>query len=1234
MHKLRLACFIVSLLLSCPLFSQQKNFSIYLIGDAGEPDLATNGLKEALQKNYDPKTPAAVIFLGDNIYPKGMPEVNNRSRAEAEQILRSQINLLQGFNAQVYFVPGNHDWKRGQRGGWQQINREGAFIDSLYLPNVHFQPEGACPGPVEVPLGDEAVLVIVDSQWFLHRWDKPEGDDSPCDVKRPEDAVVLLEDIFVRNQGKRIIVAAHHPLYTYGEHGGVFTWKDHLFPLLDINKSLYIPMPAVGSIYPLFRKYIGDIQDTQHPIYKRYIQLMSSLMEKYPGTIYAAGHEHALQYAWKDSVHYITSGAGSKYTFVKKKGYSQFADPAKGFVKIDIASDGASAIQYFEIGKDEPVYQVNVKPVAQLPAASSQPWPEFPATIRVHASDRYDAHTFRKKILGENYRDEWKQDIDVPVFDIGKEAGGLKIVQKGGGMQTLSLRLTDSLGQEYTLRSIEKFPEKAIPSMLQKTFASDLVQDQISSAHPYGAVVVPYLADAAGIYHSNPRIVYIPDDPRFGIYRKEFANTLMLFEERPGGDARDKPYFGSSKKIISTDKVLAKLAEDNDNEVDQKFVLRSRLFDIVIGDWDRHDDQWRWASFKDKKNEYYRPIPRDRDQAFFVSNGVLSKVWSRRWALPKFEGFHEEVRWTPGFMFNARFFDRTFLTEPSAADWIEQAKSLQQALTDETIEAAIKKFPEPIYKLHGEEIIRKLKSRRDHLQEYALEHYKFLAREVTVQGSNKREYFEVVNQPDGDVIVNIYKINKSGDRADKLYSREFFPHETREVRLLGLGGDDVFQFTGEGKGKIAVRVLGGDGADSVQNTADIKGWASPYKIYDTSNGIAINSKRHLSDKTSNDPAINTFDRRAFKYPVLAPLVYGTFNYDDGVFIGGGFLYTTHGFRKTPFKNQHLFLASYAPLTSSYNFKYDGRFSQVFGKWGVMLDFDVKAPNFVNNFFGWGNETRFNSAIKDDPHYNLKRSIDYYRLRLEEIDLQALLTHPIGGSGLFKFGPVYQRVEIERPKNDSRFIVDYANTLTDPLFENTKTFAGLHTGITIDTRDKPMMTTRGIYINQYSTFMKGFESDAGNFTSHNASIAFYQTFRFPAKLTFALRAGGGVNTGNYQLYQAQILDGKTELRGFRKTRFYGDKDFYSNNEVRLKVASFRSYLFPASVGVLGFYDIGRVWYKDANGIDPSAPTGKSNVWHHGVGGGVWLTPFNLAVVSAEVAHSEDGNMFYVRLGYLF
>lgn len=1213
------------------LSAQQRSFSLYLIGDAGKLSVTSNGLKETLRDHYDPSIDAAVVFLGDNIYPKGMPSAEEHGRKEAEDIMSAQLSMLGDFKGNVYFVPGNHDWQKHKHDGWQRIRNQQQWVDSLRNERISFFPKDGCPGPVEITIAEDVVLVVIDSHWFLHPWDKPEGDDSPCDAKSAEDVAIELEDILERNRGKRVIVAAHHPIFTYGQHGGVFTWRDHIFPLASFESArLYLPLPGIGSIYPLYRKYIGDRQDIAHPLNKQYRRMISGLLEKYPGVIYANGHEHSLEYAWKDSVHYITTGSGVNSTFVKKKGYAQYASDKHGLVRIDVFNDGAASIHYFEVSKQEPVFTVSVKSPEKLTAAADEKLPDVSGTVRAHASDKYAAGPFKRKFLGNNYRAEWKQDLDVPVFDIGTAKGGLKIVQRGGGMQTLSLRLTDSLEQEFTLRSVEKFPEKAMPEMLRKTFAQDLVQDQISAAHPYGALVVPYLADAAGIYHTNPTLVYLPDDPRFGPYRRSFANTLALFEERPDGDASDKPYFGNSKKIISTDKVLQKLADDVDNRVDQEFVLRSRLFDMVIGDWDRHDDQWRWASFKEKKKEYYRPIPRDRDQAFFLSDGVMADIWSRRWALPKFEGFRENIRWVPGFMFNARYFDRSFLTGLSADDWMKQSTSLKQALSDDVIASAIRKFPAPIYQQHGEEIIRKIKARRDRLTEYALAHYTFLAREVDIPGSEKREWFGIQQHENGDVALNVQKINKEGERSDTVYTRTFHPGETKEIRLFGLGGSDVFDFRGDGKSKIKVRVIGGDGSDSVRNRSGLK-----TIVYDVTGGVNVSDGKNIIDRTSDDPDVNTYDRRAFKYPRLAPLLYGNYNYDDGLFLGGGFFMTTHGFRKTPFKTQHLFLASYAPLTNSYNFKYDGRFMQVLGKWGIEVDLDWKAPNYVNNFFGWGNETTFDRHLKDNPAYDLKRSIDYYRIRLQQVELATKFTHPVGAKGLIKIGPAFQRMEIEPPKEgQQRYIIDYATTLPTPLFDATKTFAGLIGEWQLDLRNSPQITTRGLLLTHRSLVMRGIDSNAGNFTSHTASLALYHTFRLPARVTFAVRAGGGTNTGHYELYQAQILDGKTELRGYRKTRFYGDSRFYNNNEVRLKLASFRSYLFPASIGINAFYDVGRVWYADADGRDPSAPDGSSQQWHHGWGGGLWFTPFNMAVLSAELAHGDDGNMMYVRLGFLF
>ncbi|HXR80628.1 MAG TPA: hypothetical protein VN763_06905, partial [Saprospiraceae bacterium] len=324
----------------------------------------------------------------------------------------------------------------------------------------------------------------------------------------------MLNDIFIRNATKRIIIAAHHPLITYGEHGGVFTLKDHLFPFTSKNPKLYIPLPVIGSLYPLYRKWMGDIQDTSHPLYKEMAQGISSLMARYPGTIYAAGHEHALEAIVKDNSYFVVSGAGVKTTVVKKKKYSRFAASTTGFVKADIFKNGSVQLTYFQVDAGFPKGKVVF--TDSLPVLRRTPLALYPQgqldfknkAVKVKGSSQYAAGKGKRRFLGKNYRAAWAQEILVPVFDLGTQNGGLKVLQKGGGMQTLSLRLEDSTGREFVLRSVEKFPEKAVPEIFRKTIIQSLVQDGISASHPYAALVVPPLAQAAGIYHTNPKLVY------------------------------------------------------------------------------------------------------------------------------------------------------------------------------------------------------------------------------------------------------------------------------------------------------------------------------------------------------------------------------------------------------------------------------------------------------------------------------------------------------------------------------------------------------------------------------------------------------------------------------------------------------------------------------------------------------------------------------------------------------
>lgn len=1207
--------FILAIALNLPhcLFGQEKPiYSLYLVGDAGELTDGQRGVFSTIETQLNGQN-EAIVFLGDNIYQHGMPAQGSDERSAAEAAINAQIEFARQFNGSAYFIPGNHDWGQGRKYGWDQIMRQEKYVENHLDSTNVFMPDNGCPGPVQVNLSEEILLILIDTQWFLHGWDKPNDEIGGCEFANPIAALQALDQMLAMNREKKIVVATHHPMITYGEHGGVFPTKLHLLP------------PLIGSLYPLYRSAFGSIQDLANPTYKTMRNTMMTIMEKYPNVIHASGHEHSLQYSIKNKVHYIVSGSGSKTTYVKQKGYAEYAASVNGFAKLNFYKNGDVEVEYINADGNT-TFSKALFNKPYIPKLTMQEFTSkydlTDSTQIVHASDQYKSGPGHKKLFGANYRDAWKQDLEVPVFDIGTEHGGLKIVQRGGGQQTKSLRLEAKDGKQYVLRSIEKYAAGAIPPFLLNTFAQDLVQDQISASHPYGAFVVPYLADAAGIYHTNPKLVLIPDDPRFGQYQTTFANSLALYEERPAKDWSDADFFGNSPDIESTSKVLENLQEDNDHYVDQKFVLKSRLFDMVIGDWDRHDDQWRWSEIDEGKGNRYRPIPRDRDQAFFVNEGFFPGIWKRKWGLPKFEGFDEDIDWPPGLSFNARYFDRSFLTSLEKQDWVHVAAELKTNLTDEKIETAIKKWPKPIYDLHGEEVIRRLKARRDKLTDYAISHYLFLAKAVDVVGSDKHEHVKVERLANGDVHVKMRKLQKDGDKKHIMFERTFYKDETKEIRIYGLGGDDEIEIEGEGKGAIKVRVIGGDGEDELDDDSKATGICKRNIFYDTKEGNKLKLNSESKKRLSNDPGVNIYNRKAFKYNVLMPLITANFNPDDGVFLGGGFAYTNHGFRKEPFKSKHKVLGSYAINTASYNFNYLGQYTDVIGKWDLETNVNLLVPNFVNNFFGMGNESKFDKNI--DQVVDVNNSINYYRLRFEEVAYEIGFFRPLGS--LAKIGLTHDFVswELDQDDNDQRYVTDVFLNSTALSNETTVAYMGGGLRLDVDTRKNPANPTTGIlWTNKLST-LYGIEKATDDFHQYNTALSLYHSFKIPARLTFAARVGWGINFGDYPFFKGQTLGGKEQVRGYRKTRFYGDEAFYTNFEARLKLFSFKSYILPSSLGILGFHDVGRVWLEGE----------ESDKWHRGIGGGIWLTPFNMVVLSFEVAASEEETLPYVRMGFLF
>lgn len=1185
---------------------------ILLVGDAGKLKDGKNHPELILMKQLfnlnDGHT--TVVYLGDNVYQVGLPDAESKAFPEKKKVLDSQVDAVRDTKANAWFIPGNHDWDKGRKDGLEQIQRQFKYIQSLQLPNVHFAPEDGCPGPVEVPLNDQVVLLIIDSQWWFQREGRP-GTSSDCDCKTEEELELALKDALYRNRNKLVVFAAHHPFKTNGEHGGYFRFKQHIFPLTEVKPSLYIPLPVIGSIYPISRGWFGNIQDMPHPVYKSYVQRLDTLLSQHPHVIRVAGHEHTLQHIQQHNQDYIVSGAGSKSSQVRYGKGTLYASEGTGFGVLEISTHGAVTLRFYSSvssSPNQPVYTANLRKFDQPDIVKQElTIPNFPDSVTTIAAPYYKAGGFKRWLLGRNYRAEWTTPVRVKVFDIGKVKGGLKPTQRGGGMQSKSLRLEDAEGNEYVLRSVEKNPEKTLPEEFRRTFVKDAVVDGISASYPYAGLSVPPLASVSGVPHANPQLVYVPDDPRLLQYRKDFGNMLAMFEERVPVEI---------KKTYSSPKVFEKLQEDNDNIIDGKALIKARMLDMFIMDFDRHEDQWRWGANENGKGKTYYPIPRDRDQAFFINNGFIPWLISQPWLLPSFQGFRPKARNMSRLHFNARYFDRSFLTGLSEKDWTDAADAFLPLMTDTVIKAALAEQPKEIQHQSADWIVKTLQERRKFLRSDAISYYKALAKEVDVVGSDKKELFDITRNTNGSVTVTIHKITKEGETSTKLYDRTFIHGETKEIRLWGLGGEDKFLFHGDGQQTICVRVIGGPGNDLIDNQATHTA-ASKTKVYDlNTEQNTITGPGSYANRLSRDPAVNHYNRKAFKYDLLMPLVSAAFNPDDGVFLGLGVKYTGQSFRKNP-SVVHSLLINHALATKAYSVKYSSDFRKVIGKSDLLINAVLNAPDYVTNFFGLGNETIYD---KDKPG-----KINYYRARYNKGDVAVFLKREFTPWLTLAIGPAFQFYKPKEEENKGRFLADTdANGLNPATLYKDKSYLGGQFALNIDNRDNRIMPSRGINWLTSLKVLKGLNDYSNNVTQLSSDMSLYLSFNNAAGIVIATRFGGGINFGDYDFFQAQYMGGTENLRGFRKSRFAGRSMLFNNTEVRVKITDFNTYIFPGTLGIFGFNDIGRVWVKND----------RSSKWHDGYGGGIWLGVVKRFVFTAAITASDEGALPLLTFGYQF
>ena len=372
--------------------------TVFLIGDAGNPAPEEPVLIALKRQITEAQGDRVVIFLGDNLYPRGLPVEGAPDRSEAERRLLGQVEVATATRVPTYFVPGNHDWIYMGPTGWDGIKRQGEFIEARGGGFAHLLPRNGCPGPEVVDVGRQVRIILLDTQWWVHEYAKPRDSTSNCPTytekqvldslrgalqsaarqdsakkalpeardsvaqavdsakkeapaeavrdsldeakKEVTDSLETVRDTLVN---RHVILAGHHPIESGGQHGGYFGWQRHLFPLRRLASWLWIPLPGIGSIEPVARQQGGTNQDLAGPLYANMRREFEKVFADFNPLVYAAGHDHDMQVLKGNNVGTVLVSGTGIYGHVSPVDYrpsTRFAAAASGFMRLDFLRDG------------------------------------------------------------------------------------------------------------------------------------------------------------------------------------------------------------------------------------------------------------------------------------------------------------------------------------------------------------------------------------------------------------------------------------------------------------------------------------------------------------------------------------------------------------------------------------------------------------------------------------------------------------------------------------------------------------------------------------------------------------------------------------------------------------------------------------------------------------------------------------------------------------------------------
>jgi len=805
-------------------------------------------------------------------------------------------------------------------------------------------------------------------------------------------------------------------------------------------------------------------------------------------------------------------------------------------------------------------------------------------------TDEHKKHgSFYTWAWGNHYREVYYKPVKVPAISLNAE--GLSIINQRPMLHAFVLKnnlnhlfLLKPLGGSSSFLESKFFRDVYRHEDFKDTYLNDFITEAYTVVHPYMFLVSENLAKSANICSLNSHIYYMPESNITDtiIDDSYLKNKLVSISQLP--------QFKTDTILTSADALIDSLHNTKYTSVDKGMYIKMRLFDMLIGDWNKVSENWYWVPSEKGDSIIYQPQVIDRSHAFTKVDGFLFKGLLGMLGVGFITNYEAHIKNIKKVNTLGMPLDIAITQNSTAEDWQKQAKILKAEITDDVINKAFSHLPAEMQNDDITRLMVNLKARRRNLDVIAQKYYNTLQKDPVITGTDRSERF-VIDQNNKDLHVRIY--DKDTDKLT--FDKKYTPKHTKEIWIYSLDGNDSFEVNKE-KRNIAVLLIGGKGV----NDYDVKQGKNVFIYEAESEKESLKSVKKAKVIIPNDTSALKYDYQQLRHTEFSITPIGIYDSDMGLNLGTSVSYTVYGFRRAPYTRRHQI--SYDVRNG---FIYQGIFPTYNEKKSLHVMAQIGSPAYFSNFFGFGNNT---DGFKDEKK-------NYNRVNINKYMLKPSLYYNITKDQTFSVYGAIEAYKVKNPKDRDRYINEFYED--DNSIFASKFFIDLGAAYELDKKMQHFVSS--VKLSVSSGWTMNTRDPQRNFAY--AKGEFGINLKLTDRITFAtLLKGKSIFSDRYDFFQAAT----TELRGYRDNRFIGQHSLYQYSDIRLDMGRLNNPFTPLKYGVFVGADHGRVWY----------PGDGSDKWHSSYGGGFWLTVLRKFTGKFSYFGSSDANRFMFQLGMGF